>query len=45
MSDANFTLDARVSPTFLIIIIIIIYIVLFSYSALYNYYVNVEPTR
>ena len=43
MSDANFTLGARVSPMFLIIIII--YIVLFSYSfiALYNYYVNVEP--
>ena len=46
MSDANFTLNARVSPMFLIIIIIvIIYIVVFSYSfiALYNDYVNVQP--
>ena len=43
MSDANFTLDARVSPMFLIIIII--YIALFSYSfiALYNDHVNVQP--
>ena len=40
MSDANFTLDARVSPMFLIIIIIIIiiiYIVLFSYSFIVLY--------
>ena len=44
MSDANFKLDARVSPMFLIIIIII-YIALFSYSfiALYNDHVNVQP--
>ena len=43
MSDANFKLDARVSPLFLIIIII--YIALFSYSfiALYNDHVNVQP--
>ena len=43
MSDANFKLDARVSPMFLIIIII--YIALFSYSfiALYNDHVNVQP--